>query len=117
MPWSLIISGLWVIFGPYITELARLLLDKWFKKAAKLLPEPSFGGVEEGSAEYAVRLRNCRLELIDKTLEILPWHAKGRKTMLRVMRAAIMMSGLSEIQLNQSWIDDLSDADAQIEKD
>lgn len=86
MPWTLIIGVFWSIFGDAITEFVKMLLDRWFKKAAEALPPPeTFGSGVEGESK-------AMIALLDKVLELLPWHARGRKKLVQAMRRKLVLN-------------------------
>lgn len=77
MAWPAIIAAIWGIFGPFVTDLIKKLLDSLFNKATQHLPDAATFATPE-AAQSA---------LIDKSLAMLPFWAWGRKALVRRMKA------------------------------
>ena len=79
MGWGAAIITLLQIFGPFVADLLKQLLDRWLNKAAALLPEPGTFGSD---AERDVAL-------LEKTLEIMPrWMVLRRRAVERMLPVA-----------------------------
>lgn len=79
MSWAAIFAMFWEVFGPLVSELVKKLIDNLLNRAAAQLP-PATAYVDQVAAQSA---------LLDKAIELLPWYAFPRRSLLRRMRATV----------------------------
>ena len=81
--WGPLIAVLLELFGPVLVELLKSLLDKWLKRAADQMPAAVVFGDDKAA----------KLALLDKTYDILPRFAFGRRALVLRMKAAVKRGG------------------------
>lgn len=85
MTWSVIISILLQIFGPFLVEALKKLFEKWFKKAEKNLTDVDPTNLPP---EAAIG------KLFDELLTVVPRRQIARRLMVKAMkRAAVYRAG------------------------
>ena len=77
MGWAAIITALLQIFGPMLAEWLKQWLDSWLNKAAARMGDAVAYGDDAARTEA----------LLTKAIDMLPFWALARKSLLRRMRA------------------------------